>query len=93
MAITVLDPTRDRGVEPARMAPPLSSLAGAVVGLLDNGKVNVDRFLDHVETILRGDHGVRDVVRVRKPNMSAPVPPAMLVELVACDAVVSAVGD
>jgi hypothetical protein len=63
------------------------------VGLLDNGKMNVDRFLDHVETLLRARHGVRDVVRRRKPNMSAPAPAEILGALAACDAVVSAVGD
>jgi hypothetical protein len=77
----------------ARLAPALPSLAGATVGLLDNGKVNVDRFLDHVEDILRREHGVKEVVRRRKPNMSAPAPPEMVVELAGCDAVVSAVGD
>jgi hypothetical protein len=55
--------------------------------------VNVDRFLDHVADVLRAEHGVKDVVRRRKPNMSAPAPAAMLAELAGCDAVISAVGD
>ena len=93
MPITVLDPTPGAVTRTARRAPPLGTLAGARVALLDNGKVNVGRFLDHVEAILRAEHGVADVVRRRKPNMSAPAPPALLAELTACDAVVSAVGD
>jgi len=93
MAITVLDPTVASGPATARLAPARRSLAGARIGLLDNGKVNVDRFLDHVEELLRTRHGVADVLRRRKPNMSAPAPAAMLAELAACDAVVSAVGD
>jgi hypothetical protein len=93
MPITVLDPTAGDPPPPARLAPRRVSLAGTRVGLLDNGKVNVDRFLDHVEAILRAEHGVSEVVRRRKPNMSAPAPAAMLAELVACDAIVSAVGD
>ena len=93
MPITVLDPTPAMVTRAARMAPRLPSLAGATVGLLDNGKMNVDRFLDHVEDVLRGRHGVKDVVRRRKPNMSAPAPPEVLRDLAACDAVVSAVGD
>jgi hypothetical protein len=93
MPIIVLDPTGGESPPPARRAPRLDSLAGRRVGLLDNGKVNVDRFLDHVEAILRAEHGVADVLRRRKPNMSAPAPPATLAELAACDAVVSAVGD
>jgi hypothetical protein len=93
MPIRVLDPTPGLVSRAARPAPALRALAGATVALLDNGKVNVDRFLDHVADILRAEHGVTDVLRRRKPNMSAPVPPAMLAELVACDAVISAVGD
>jgi hypothetical protein len=93
MPITVLDPTAGRRPAAGRPASGLAALAGARVGLLDNGKVNVARFLDHVEAILRAEHGVADVVRRRKPNMSAPAPAAMLAELAACDAVVSAVGD
>ena len=93
MAIIVLDPTVAPGGAPIRVAPSLASLAGARIGLLDNGKVNVDRFLDHVDALLRSRHGVAEVLRRRKPNMSAPAPDAMLAELAACDAVVSAVGD
>jgi hypothetical protein len=93
MPITVLDPTAEAVTRAARMARPLGGLARARVALLDNGKVNVARFLDHVEAILRAEHGVSDVVRRRKSNMSAPVSPATLAELAACDAVVSAVGD
>ena len=93
MPITVLDPTPGRAPRAARLAPPLRTLAGARIALLDNGKVNVDRFLDHVETILRAEHGVADVVRGRKPNMSAPAPPELLAELTGCAALVSAVGD
>jgi hypothetical protein len=93
MPITVLDPTPGMVTRATPMAPRLPSLAGATVGLLDNGKVNVDRFLDHVEEILRARHGVKDVIRRRKPNMSAPAPAEVLRELAACDAVVSAVGD
>jgi hypothetical protein len=93
MPITVLDPTPGVVTRAARMARPLAGLTGARVALLDNGKVNVGRFLDHVEELLRAGHGVTDVVRRRKSNMSAPVPLAMLAELTACDAVVTAVGD
>ena len=93
MPLIVLDPTSESDPPPARQAAALRSLAGATIGLLDNGKANVTPFLDHVEAILRATHGVRDVVRRRKGNMSAPAEPNLLRELVACDAVVSAVGD
>ena len=91
--MTVLDPTPGAAAEPARMAPGLDSLTGRTVGLLDNGKFNVIHFLDHVEDILTASYGVAVVLRRRKTNQNAPVPPAMLGELLECDAVVSAVGD
>jgi hypothetical protein len=93
MPITVLDPTLAPAAAPARLAPGLRALTGARVGLLDNGKANVDRFLDQVADVLRTAHGVGEIVRLRKPNMSAPAPDAMLDTLAACDAVISAVGD
>jgi len=93
MPIIVLDPTVAAPPAGTRPASARRALAGARVGLLDNGKVNVGRFLDHVEDALRAQHGVAEVLRRRKPNMSAPAPAAMLAELAACDAVVSAVGD
>ena len=93
MSIIVLDPTPGGTAQAARMAPGLPALAGRTVGLLDNHKFNVERFLDHVEEILRREHGVVAVVRRRKANQNAPVTAEMLAELTACDAVISAVGD
>lgn len=93
MTITVLDPTPGQAAPAARMAPALDTLEGRTVGLLDNGKFNVIHFLDHVEDILRSRYGVTEVVRRRKPNQNAPVTPAMLADLLECDAVLSAVGD
>lgn len=89
----VLDPTPERPAEAAARAPALTSLAGARVGLLDNSKIRVDRFCDFVEEILRTEYGVGDVVRRRKRNASAPAADDVMVDLVACDAVISAVGD
>jgi hypothetical protein len=73
--------------------PPLRTLAGATVGLLDNGKLGVARLYDHLEEILRGRLAVGEVIRRRKPDMSRPVPPEVLGELAAADAIVSGVGD
>jgi len=75
------------------MAPPLGAIDGAAVGLLDNAKIGTAQFFDHVEQILRSEWGVRDVLRRRKPDSSRPVPPELLSELSAADAIISAVGD
>jgi hypothetical protein len=93
MTLKVFDPTAEVESEPTRLAPALSAFKGARIGLLDNSKIQVARFLDHVETLLREQHCVTDFVRCRKPDASKVVPPEVLTELSSCDAVISAVGD
>ena len=75
------------------MAPPLRSLEGAVIGLLDNAKIGTKGFYDHVESMLRSRYGVREVIRRRKPDSSRPAPADVLGELSAADAIVSGIGD
>ena len=93
MSIRVLDPTAGEAAVTASTTPGLKSLAGHTVGLLDNNKINVRELLDHVEEILRAQHGVKAVVRLKKPDASRPAPPTVLAEMTGCDAVISAVGD
>jgi len=93
MTIKVLDPTAEGPAALALPAPALPTLHGARLGLLDNGKIRVDRFCDFVEEILRAEHGVAEVVRRRKRNASAPAPDDVLADLLACDGLISAVGD
>ncbi|MCA1841894.1 MAG: hypothetical protein LC792_01635 [Actinobacteria bacterium] len=90
----VLDPTPERpAVATTPPAPALPELAGARIGILDNGKIRVDRFCDFVEELLRTDYGVAEVIRRRKRNASAPAPAEVMSDLLVCDAVISAVGD
>jgi hypothetical protein len=93
MPITVLNPTSATEAQPLRMARRLTSLDGALVGFLDNGKVNTDRIFQHVERDLREQYGVREVVWRRKHNFSAPAPATLLAELSACDAILTGIGD
>lgn len=93
MSLKVLDPRAFAEGEPIRMAAPVGTLDGAVIGLLDNAKIGTARFYDHVEEILRSRFGVRELIRRRKPDASRPVPPEMLGELSAADAIVSGIGD
>ncbi len=97
MSIRVLDPTVGETVLATNSGPDLAfglpSLEGCTVGLLDNSKVNVRQVLDHVEEILRSQHGVKEVVRLKKPDPSRPAPPTVLAEMTGCDAIISAVGD
>lgn len=93
MSFRVLDPRLEAEGEPLALARPLRALDGATVGLLDNGKIGTARFYDHVEIILHARFGAREFLRRRKPDSSRPAPPALLAELSAADAILSAVGD
>ena len=93
MTLRVLDPRQTAEGDALRPAPALSSLDGAVIGLLDNAKIGTQRFYDHLEQILRSRFGVREFIRRRKPDATRPVPPAMLGELMGADAIISGIGD
>jgi hypothetical protein len=93
MTLRVLDPRLSAEGEAARLAAPLASLDGALVGLLDNAKIGTARFYDYLETMLRERYRVREVIRRRKPDSSRPVTPELLGELSAADAIVSGIGD
>ena len=93
MMLRVLDPTQSAQGEALRMAPPLVSFDGAVVGMIDNAKIGTERLFDFIEEILKKEYGVREVIRRRKPDASRPVPPEMLAELRGADAMLSATGD
>jgi hypothetical protein len=75
------------------MAPALTSIEGAVIGMIDNSKIGAGRFFDHVAEILAKDHGAREFIRRRKPDMTRPVPPEMLASMSGADAILSAIGD
>jgi len=93
MTLRVLDPTQGATTDALVMAPPLATLTGAVIGMIDNAKIGTERLFDFIEAILREEHGAREVIRRRKPDASRPVPPAMLAELRGADAILSATGD
>lgn len=93
MTLRVLDPRLEPETGAVRLAPPLPTLRDARIGLLDNAKTGTAGLYDHLEALLRERHGVRELLRRRKPDTSRPAPDAMLAELAAADAIVSGVGD
>jgi hypothetical protein len=93
MTLRVLDPRQSAEGEALELAPALPSLRGAVIALLDNAKIGTARFYDHVEAILREQHGVREFIRRRKPDATRPAPAETIAQLSAADALVSAIGD
>ena len=93
MPIRVLNPTFEETTSAANASGKLSTLAGRTVGLLDNSKINVNKNLDYAEEILRTQHGVKTIVRFRKPDASRPAPAEVFTAARECDAFISAVGD
>jgi hypothetical protein len=94
MTLQVLDPREEgRQIDGFVQPPALKSARGAVVALLDNGKIGASQLLDRIEDILREEHGVTSFIRRRKPDASRSVPPQLLEELIEADALVTATGD
>ena len=93
MSIRVLDPTAEVDSSLADNMARLDSLQGRTIGLLDNGKIRVHELLNHMEDIFVSQYGVAQVVRLKKPDASRPVPVEVLAQMQGCDAVISAVGD
>lgn len=93
MSLQVLDPTAEDTATAVTETALLTSLQGRTVGLLDNGKIRVHELLDNMEDILRAEHGVARVIRLKKPDASRPAPPDVIADMKVADAVISAVGD
>lgn len=93
MSIRVLDPTFEENATASATVTGLKSLAGRTVGLLDNSKIKVKEILDYAEELLRTQHGVKTIVRLKKPDASRPAPPDVVAAMTGCDAIISAVGD
>ena len=89
----LLDPSHEQFPNPSTVPNRLKTFQGAVIGLLSNGKENTAPFFDRVETILRDEYEVADVVRRIKSNYSAPAEDELMREAMGWDAVLSGVGD
>jgi hypothetical protein len=90
MALTILDPTAERGPS----GRPLAERRGApqTIGLLDIRKMRGDVFLDEVEVLLR-DRGIT-VLRESKPTFARPAPADLRRAITErCDAVIEALAD
>ena len=93
MTLRVLDPRQSAQGDALRMAPPLASLDGAVIGMIDNAKIGTERLFDFIEEILRKEYRIRECIRRRKPDASRPVPADMLMEMRGADAILAATGE
>lgn len=89
----ILDPTHETESSPFRAAERLTSLAGTIIGIISNGKKGTVAFFDAFEDELKCRHGVAEVVRLVKPNYSAPVDRALLGDAEKWHALVAGIGD
>lgn len=72
----------------------LASLAGTVVGFIDNTKPNFNHLVDELAEVLVADYGVARVLKRSKRVQSIPAPESLLAELQAhADVVIAGSGD
>jgi hypothetical protein len=94
--VTLFDPTAPRRESSAASAatPPLSGLAGKVVGFIDNAKPNFNVLAEDLGDLLMRKYGVARVIMRRKPSASVPAKAEVIAELSRdCDVVIAGSGD
>ena len=96
-SIILYDPTAPRAKVSAQVEsakPTLQSLAGKVVGFIDNAKPNFNHLADDIGELLMSKYGVKQVLKRRKRAASVPAPDAVYQEFVEqCDLVITGSGD
>lgn len=92
--VLLYDPTAPRGDDPGTAGEKLASLAGKVVGFIDNAKPNFDHLVDDLADLLVARYGVARIVKRRKHSASVPAPEEVVRELSGeCDVVIAGSGD
>ena len=93
MTITILDPPHEEASKVFQMAAGLKNLKGARIGFISNGKKGTCPFFNVLESLLKNEYAVGEVVRVVKKNYSAPAATEIMNQVPKWDAVVTGVGD
>lgn len=93
MSFEILDPTHETDVAAFRAADRLGTISGTRIAIVSNGKRGTKPFFDALEATLRSNHGVAEVVRITKPNYSAPVDRALLGDAEKWNALIAGIGD
>jgi hypothetical protein len=93
-AMEILDPVGSTSATSRTLAPRPATLAGAVIGVLDNSKPNARVLLEGVARALAQKVGARDVKIWGKPGASIGATTTVLDEIAAqCGAVLTASAD
>jgi hypothetical protein len=94
MGILVYDPTAPVTKLDERAISALDSLAGKVVGFIDNAKPNFNLLVDDLAELLTQRYGVRAVLVRGKRGPSVPAPDPIIEEVATqCDLVITGSGD
>lgn len=92
--VLLYDPTAVRKSEPGMRGRQLDTLAGKVVGFIDNAKPNFNHLVDDLAELLLARYGVKQVIKRRKHSASVPAPEEIVRELAdECDVVIAGSGD
>ncbi|MEM7217031.1 MAG: hypothetical protein AAF515_01610 [Pseudomonadota bacterium] len=90
----LIDPTGTSSERRLARAAPLDKLDGAVIGLLNNNKVNADVLLRETAALFEARHGCSVIEMRHKMNASAPAPSDKIEDLAAhADFLITAMGD
>jgi len=92
---SILDPTGAADLSAdTTLAPRMSTLRGATLGLLDNGKPNGAALLTEIGSVLRERYALKDVLMFTKPYFGTPVEPTQTQRIFEeCDFAITAIGD
>ena len=93
MTLRFLNPSHEAEVQSFTPAPRPTSLAGATVGFISNGKEGTKGFFTHLEALLREHLGVAEVRWRTKSNYSAPAEGEILEEAAHWDFAITGLGD
>ena len=93
-SIRVYEPVGPCLTQPQKSRQSLNSLAGKVIGFIDNSKPNFNYLVEDLSQMLIEKHGVKQVIKRRKRSASQGLPEAAMNELVAqTDAIITGSGD
>ena len=89
----MLDPRGHLTIQRGTLAPRITSLRGATLGLLDNSKRNSDILLATIGQELKDRYGVSETIETTKPSASHVVSAQLQQLLARCHAIITGVGD
>ena len=94
MSITVYNPTSSPVAEKGVRAERVDTLAGNILGVINNGKYNSDTVLEYIAKRLQEQYNVKDAVIVQKGSASHAIAEKQAKRLAEeCDFVIAGIGD